>query len=270
MAWKDESWADGVESVRPSGSTVGSFDALDAIVNYALDTSTFPNLVTIVVAGFSLGAQMVQRYSILKPTNATQDAKLNYWVCSPNSYLYLNSTRPVKVSSSCSSSYNEYKYGLDGDLPSYVSNSYTSPREGTLAPHLLNRRISYAVGAKDSGSMDICAANAQGGARTSKMIMWTQNVLPYVTGGTGSLPANSSVDYIKDTTHQAWRTIQSDSGVRRLFLEDYSARGSVANAPPSNGLTSVAASETSGGVDVLTVPAVSLLASCVLAALALL
>ncbi|CAO1626674.1 unnamed protein product [Parajaminaea phylloscopi] len=261
LSWDDEAWGDGTAAVHPSGLSVGAFDALDAVVAHFLDTAAYPALVTVVVAGFSLGAQLVQRYSTLRPLNATEDARINYWVAAPNSYLYLNSSRPAKIARGCRSSYNEYKYGLEGELPDYVEGKVS---EAVLAPRLLARRISYAVGAKDDASTKLCAANAQGSSHIAKMRAWTQEVLPRISGASNSLPSNSSVDYIRAVSHQPYRAIQSDSGVLRLFLEDFSARGTTARAPRSNGLDDDLGAASSAAGLALTPSGLALLCTCTL------
>jgi hypothetical protein len=60
--------------------------------------------------------------------------------------------------------------------------------------------------------------------------------LPFLAASTsGALPANSTIDYVRNAQHQDWRIINSDAGVQRLFLDDYSAIGSNARAPGSDG-----------------------------------
>ena len=150
MVWSGTEWAQGNTSAYPSGSTVGAFDSLDTLINHFLNTTRYPDLVTVVVAGFSLGAQLVQRYAVFRPTNATQDDRVNYWISSPNSFVYLNSSRPEKVNTKKCPAYNDYKYGLAGTLPSYITDFNSDVTEAALAPRLLDRRISYAVGATDA------------------------------------------------------------------------------------------------------------------------
>lgn len=242
LIWEDEAWAEGVPALNPPNSKVGAFDALDAAVNFFLDRQRFPNMVTVVVGGFSLGAQLVQRYSLLRPANTEQDPRINYWVCSPNAFLYLNSTRPLSVRD-CPN-WNAYKYGLEGILPAYVSQTNQSGliTQPTLSSRLLSRRTTYAVGLNDhSAGSGECEARAQGRTHLSKMTYWIENALPFIPGSTqrtGKLPPLHTVDYVTDVSHQDYRMIQSDPAVRSLFLEDYDERGKTAKAPKSNGLKS--------------------------------
>lgn len=247
LVWPDTAgWGDGTPAINPDGGNDGSFEALDAVSSYLLDRTKFPNMVTVVVAGFSLGGQLVQRYSTLRPPNSDDDSRINYWISSPNAFLYLSPDRPLPIDG-CRGSYNKYKYGLDGTLPDYVSSTRqsNSMNLNTLSARLLSRRISYTVGKKDTAAgSSVCTANTQGKGHLSKMFYWTEQTLPALPGSTGqvsTLPTNSSVAYVDDVSHQDWRMIQSDSGVFTLFLEDYNARGQNATAPGSNGLTSTGA-----------------------------
>ncbi|CAO1619290.1 unnamed protein product [Sympodiomycopsis kandeliae] len=239
MIWEDEKWAEGFPPMNPPESTVGAFDALDAAIDYFLDRERFPELVTVVLGGFSLGGQLVQRYSLLRPLRPDQDSRINYWICSPNSFLYLNSTRPLSVRD-CPN-WNAYKYGLEGILPTSYLNitgqSKSDITEVNLAQRMTARKASYAVGNDDkSAGSGECEARAQGRTHLSKMMYWSQNVLSHVYA---DHPKSYRVDYVQDTAHQDYRMIQSDSAVQSLFLEDYQVRGKDAKKPKSNGLKSL-------------------------------
>ena len=56
-------WSTGRNSVNPTGQPVSSFEVLDQIITYFNDASIYPNLNEVVVAGHSMGAQMLQRYA---------------------------------------------------------------------------------------------------------------------------------------------------------------------------------------------------------------
>ncbi|PWN52785.1 hypothetical protein IE53DRAFT_294671, partial [Violaceomyces palustris] len=239
------SWGDGSVALYPNGTaggrSVGGFDALDAAVSYFTNRDDFPNLETVVVAGFSLGGQLAHRYSVLRK-DTSQDDRIHYWISSPNSFLYLNSSRPNTVGKECKETYNNYKYGLAANLPPYV-NSTASPvsnlKSTDLIATFLSRRVIYMVGSQDkmAGFSD-CPSDSQGTTHVRKMKYWTEQVVPYLPGSTmdGTLPATHSVHYISRTGHQDWKVITSDSGVLTLFLENYNGDGTTAAAPPSNGV----------------------------------
>lgn len=231
LIWNGGDWGAGLNAVMPSNADAGSMDALDAASAYFLDTNTFPNLVTLVIAGFSMGGQLVQRYTAFR-TSTAEDARIHFWICSPGSFVYFNSTRPGSTSK-CKN-YNKYKYGLDGSLPRYVSTADANVE--TLVPRYLSRTANYMVGLDDHIAGDPrCEAKAQGKDHVIKMQNWVERVVPYLPGASGSLPPNSTIDYVSGVGHVDYRMIGSDPGVQRLFLDDYSAKGSSAKAPPSNG-----------------------------------
>lgn len=114
MVWSERSsngWGMGSRAISPSNSDVGSFEALDAALRFFHDTTRFPALNNVVIAGFSMGAQLVQRYSVFR-ADTSEDSRTKYWVSSPASFVYLNDSRPASSSdvASCSG-YNEYKVG---------------------------------------------------------------------------------------------------------------------------------------------------------------
>lgn len=221
LVWKGNEWADGTPSKYPKGSTVGAFDALDAVIDHFLDLRRYPNVGAIVIGGFSLGAQLVTRYSTFRPPNAEQDDRISYWVGAPNSFVYLDRSRPYPTERY--PDFNEYKYGLEGSLPPYLATKGVVPSVQALAPNLLGRRISYCVGLGDlSAGSDVGPAAVQGAHHVSKVQHWVEDYLPFLPGSTGSrgvLPPHSTVDYIEGASHQDWKVLQSECTIKRLFLE---------------------------------------------------
>jgi len=211
LIWDDQAWGDGSLAVYPANSNVSMFSALDSVVDHFLNTDDFPNLVTMVIGGFSLGAQLVQRYSVFRNPVSAQEDKLKYWISSPASFVYFDDKRPSKFSKKKCPTWNEYKYGLDGILPTYYeanvssSNSTKSSSKSIslskaatkdLLDRNLARRVGYAVGLRDRISGDPrCEADAQGRVHVVKMENWCEEVLPELNGG--AFPANSTIDYVK-------------------------------------------------------------------------
>lgn len=92
------------------------------------------------------------------------------------------------------------------------------------------------VGVEDDiGSDDSCSANLQGRSHVLKMYNWVNYVMPYIGGGTASLPSKSTIDYVEKASHDPYVIINSDPGIQRLFLDDYNGAGQDATAPSSNG-----------------------------------
>jgi hypothetical protein len=59
-------WFQGSNNIYPaSQTTVSAFEVLDQILRWFANRSNFPILNEIVIAGHSMGAQMVQRYAVV-------------------------------------------------------------------------------------------------------------------------------------------------------------------------------------------------------------
>jgi len=63
LRWKIDGWQGGEDALGPA--SISSFEVLDALFARLADKSAFPNLSTVVLAGHSGGAEVVQRYAIL-------------------------------------------------------------------------------------------------------------------------------------------------------------------------------------------------------------
>ncbi|KAN0063536.1 hypothetical protein ACQY0O_003983 [Thecaphora frezii] len=239
MIWSGVNWGDGSPASDPPGNDpAGAFDALDSLLDYLLDQDRFPSVNRLVLAGFSLGGQLVQRYAAFRH-DTDDDDRITFWVSSPNSFVYFNETRPVTPKKACKDTYNDYKYGLSGALPTYVTSNPTGAGAAEVVQRYLNRTIVYLCGTRDKmAGTDDCSSNAQGAHHVAKMLYWTKAVIPWLPGApqNGSLPANSSVHWIDRTSHQDWKIITSDPGVQTLILEKYNDDGSDAAAPPSSGV----------------------------------
>src|SRR5262249_56900341 len=86
------------------------------------DRSRFPRLETVILAGFSAGGQVVQRYAVVGHGETALDAagiRVRYVVSDPSSYLYFSAGRPVH-DPSCARE-NAWKYGFGADVPPYVA-----------------------------------------------------------------------------------------------------------------------------------------------------
>lgn len=243
MIWKSIEWGDGSPAYEPANAMgAGSFDALDAAVAFFLDKSRFPQLRKVVVAGFSLGGQLANRYATFRNDTA-DDSRLIYWVSSPNSFVYMQGSRPLPIGSVCANTYSDYKYGLNGTLPHYYTSAPTQLSDSGIISRYLSRTIYYLVGMNDKAAgLSSCSPNSQGLTHLEKMYYWTQETVPMLPGSTGKvgqLPGNGLMRYVENTGHQDWKIITSDPGVETLMLKEWYANGTDANTPQSNGVTAV-------------------------------
>jgi len=66
LAWGDvNAWQAGDIATSPSGTTLTSFDALDALVEEFTNSTKYPAMTNVTVVGHGGGAQLNQRYSMV-------------------------------------------------------------------------------------------------------------------------------------------------------------------------------------------------------------
>lgn len=80
LAWYDTEWAYGRNNMYPYGSNnISTFHVLDEIVAYYKDQNQFPNMHEIVVAGHSMGSQLIQRYAALTSVGSDNRVQVTFW-----------------------------------------------------------------------------------------------------------------------------------------------------------------------------------------------
>ena len=152
LQWTLTGWMGGDPATAPA--PVSSFDALDALLARLGDRTAFPNLRTIVVAGHSGGAQVVQRYAVLgRGGDRLQSAGVDvrYVVANPSSYAYFTADRPAPAGgftpfdpARCPA-FDTWKYGMQ-TLPPYAGEAASSVLETAYA----RRPVTYLLGGADT------------------------------------------------------------------------------------------------------------------------
>jgi hypothetical protein len=180
LRWHHELWSGGGAADGPTA--MSTFAVLDAVIVKTADRTIFPNLSQIVVAGFSAGGQVVQRYAIVGRSEAAlarPGLAMRYIVGSPSSYAYFSNERPRSDGAFAAfdgapacPEYNRWKYGFAGDLPPYVA-AAAAPGVAALERRFAERDIVYLVGANDNDPnhrvLDkSCAGEAQGPNRLAR------------------------------------------------------------------------------------------------------
>lgn len=91
--WSSDGWKDG--HTTRNHHQLFSYEVYDMIVSHLRDKVSFPNLRTITFFGFSAGAQMILRYSLL-PTQVPVSplVHVRYVISDPSTFLYLDNRRP--------------------------------------------------------------------------------------------------------------------------------------------------------------------------------
>ena len=194
--WRCGTWLAGEASTGPHPIT--SFAALDALV--AALVQQWPSLRTVTLAGFSAGAQLLQRHAAFGAAAAPGGVRLRHVVADPGTWLYFDPVRPqlqrngraVADASDCGPAagypaactvamqtpdpaacprYDRWKYGV-ADLPVSLGRDAATARAQYRAADL-----AYLAGALDSGPgrgtadklLDHgCAAQLQGAYRLQR------------------------------------------------------------------------------------------------------
>jgi hypothetical protein len=179
LRWGRDRWDSGWPA--EGQARVSSFDAIDALLATLGNRTMLPNLTAIVLAGFSAGGQLVQRYAAVGRGEAMLDrdgVRMRYVVGSPGSYLYFDDARPgpggilgVFAGAAECPDFNRWKYGFGGALPPYVAALTASPAD--LEKRFAARPVVYLLGTADSDPehrvLDkSCAAEAQGPNRYAR------------------------------------------------------------------------------------------------------
>jgi hypothetical protein len=180
LRWQHELWASGNPAEGPAA--LSAFDAIDALLAKLADRTMLPNLSNVVLAGFSAGGQLVQRYAIVgrgELALGPSRLPLRYVVGSPSSYAYLTDDRPrpdgaigsFAAAAACPG-FNKWRYGFAGDLPPYVATIAALGVPG-IEQRYARRDVVYLVGADDTDPnhrfLDkSCAAEAQGPTRLAR------------------------------------------------------------------------------------------------------
>jgi len=169
LRYSSQGWEGGDAALGPM--PISSFAALDAVLARLAERTRFPNLKTVVLAGHSGGAQLVQRYAIVgrgAARLAEAGIAMRFVVANPSSYAYFSSERPVpSVAANCAH-VDDWKYGMQ-NLPAYAAGR--SPAE--LERDYVAAHVVYLLGTRDNDPAHplldrSCMGRAQGPDRWSR------------------------------------------------------------------------------------------------------
>jgi len=181
LRWPHDTWSGGEPALGPA--PLSAFDGIDAIIAKLRDREIVPNLSQIVLAGFSAGGQVMQRYAIVGKGELAlgrTDVRVRYVIGSPSSYTYFNDERPLPdgnlgafAGAAACPGFNRWRYGFAGDLPPYVA-AVAALGVAGLERRYAQRDIVYLVGGNDTDPdhkfLDkSCAGEAQGPTRLARM-----------------------------------------------------------------------------------------------------
>lgn len=216
LYWHGSQWQSGMASRGPGSTSISSYQVMDAFMDTLFDKTQFPFLQTVVIAGHSMGAQMVQRYATLK-TASVNDANISFWIGNPGSYAWLTSDRPNHNNATCTETFDDWAYGLDGSgLPPYARDRVRNNKK-TLLQNYVNRNIHYNYGLLDNGQGDTaCQASYQGANHLERGCKFVQ-ALAGLAGG--KMPATQTVNFMPNVSHQDYSMLSYNISLYRLFEE---------------------------------------------------
>jgi hypothetical protein len=153
LGWRWDRWARGEPALRPA--PLSGYDAIDAVLAKLADRRLFPDLTTVVVAGFSAGAQIVQRYAVVgrgEAVLAQHGIATKYVVSDPSSYLYFTPDRPDAqgrlapfAQAAACPGWNNWHYGFAAGVPPYVQGTPEA-----LEQAYARRDVTYLMGMADT------------------------------------------------------------------------------------------------------------------------
>lgn len=208
----DAGWAVGGTTRGPSGfEGISSFSIMDFFLDFALNTTNFPNVKHAVVAGHSMGAQAALRYAILRKPEK-HDNMISYWVGNPGTFLWLDDKRPGNNHTNHCKKYNDFPFGLGGNAPAYGRKYYENPKG--IVDRFQNRKVHYAFGMNDNGgTSDACSPNAQGPNRISRAAHWVQSLARIY----GEFPKSQTVDFVECISHQDYPMVAHYQAIKYMF-----------------------------------------------------
>jgi pimeloyl-ACP methyl ester carboxylesterase len=157
LRWRPDGWEIGADAIAPV--PVSSYDTIDTLLDNLADRSRLPNLQTVVLAGFSGGGWLAQRYAAVGHGGQAltqRGVALRYVVSSPSSYVYFSADRPAPGggfgpfagAASCPD-YNLWPYGLAGNVPRYVAAAAAGGAEA-VERRYAGLTLAYLVGGTDN------------------------------------------------------------------------------------------------------------------------
>jgi hypothetical protein len=188
LRWHRTHWSDGGPAEGPVA--LSSFEAIDSLLLTLANRAMLPDLTTIVLAGFSAGGQLVQRYAAVGQGERMLGGGgigLRYLVGSPSSYVYFSDERPLPqggfgrfAGAAACPQFNRWKYGFAGALPPYVAASLTRGL-AALESRYARLDLIYLFGTADDdpyhSELDkTCSGEAEGPTRLARGLAYFEQM----------------------------------------------------------------------------------------------
>lgn len=185
LTWGDLNlWQMGAPSNHPNNTRISSFTAVSELIEHFSQRKLYPNMKNITLIGHSGGAQFVNRYASVVPTEP-KHVHVRYLVADPSSSMYFTPHRPITdpsyVNITNCTTFNDWRYGVNkfditpysGKSGKYYFRTYTR-RDVINLNGLLDTEL--------NGDQQ-CMALAQGGSqRIGRNLAWWKYI--NLLGGT--------------------------------------------------------------------------------------
>ncbi|CBQ72810.1 conserved hypothetical protein [Sporisorium reilianum SRZ2] len=243
LYWRNSQWQSGMASRGPGDTQLSSYQVMDSFMDTLFDRTQFPALEAVVVAGHSMGAQMVQRYSVVKQP-AAYDGNMTFWFGNPGSYAWLDASRPNQNNASCATTYDDWAYGLDGSgVPPYARSRVKNGKQQIIST-FQSRNVHMNFGLLDNGQGDTaCAASYQGANHLERGCHFVESVAN-LSGG--ALPKTQTANFMPNVSHQDYSMLSYNISLYRLFEEIPAGASSNGSSVASGGGKTGSSSATKG------------------------
>ncbi|KAN0061109.1 hypothetical protein ACQY0O_006844 [Thecaphora frezii] len=215
LYWHGTQWQRGDAARGPGNTTLSTFSVLDAFLDMLFDKSQFPALNRVVVAGHSMGAQMVQRYAMLKDAQS-YDGNVAYWVGNPGSYVWPVTDRTYS-NASCTD-VDAWPFGLDGgykQVPKFARDKVQNNKSQVVDAYR-SRHIHYNLGLLDNGQGDTsCEAMTQGYNHLERGC----DIVAALAAMPGGFPVNHTLNLMPNVSHQDYPMLSYNISLFRLFAD---------------------------------------------------
>jgi len=245
--WNADTYGYGGSALGPAflgASSISTLDVLDRMIDWI--EARYPNVQRIVLAGHSLGAQLIQRYAYLRKDGQPTRTRLDFVIMNPGTWAFPLRTRPRAVNATACPNFDTWPFGLSASadpatVPPYTRSDLARLGRKGLITRLATRNTHILLGSEDNGSgTDRCEALVQGSSRRLRGRFYVEGVVnatgkraaydaaggraryaSSVPRGQAGLPSKWTYDIVPGCSHDQECMYQSVSGVQRLMLDGF-------------------------------------------------
>jgi hypothetical protein len=219
LVWSGSQWSAGANNQYPHNSrNTSSYYILDELVRYYDDKTLFPNMKQIVLAGHSLGGQMLQRYAAVGDQLETQSPVV-LWIANGDSWAWLSDYRPLNVPD-CPT-YNDYREGFAQYVEYGMTYGANLVAQGldAIKANFDSKQIAWARALQDFGNhASSCAPATTGQDRNERFFFFMKWFQPSCPDPSGT---NCDTVDLVDAPHDNGQMFHSAAGLARLFTDNF-------------------------------------------------